>query len=363
MKVLHVEAGLHLYGGAQQVLYLLEGLKRLGIANVLVCPERSAIAQRAMGHAEVIPLPMHGDADLGLIGRLHRVIRAHRPNIVHLHSRRGADVLGGLAARLAGVPCVLSRRVDNPESRLWVALKYRLYDHVITISDAIREVLLGEGLAAHKVSCVRSALDPAPWRRPCERAAFLREFDLPEGAPVAGMVAQFIPRKGHRHLLAALPEVLQAFPDLQLLLFGRGPLAAEVEAAVAAQALAGHVRLVGFRDDLARWLGCLDLLVHPAEMEGLGVSLLQAAAAGVPIIAARAGGMPEIVEHGVNGLLVEPGDAAGLARAMRGLLGDAALRAAMGRAGRARIDAQFSPEVMVRGNLEVYRRVLGTGAG
>ena len=66
---------------------------------------------------------------------------------MHLHSRRGADTWGGLAARLAGVPCVLSRRVDNPESRLAVAIKYRLYDHVITISEGIRQVLLGEGLA------------------------------------------------------------------------------------------------------------------------------------------------------------------------------------------------------------------------
>ncbi|MGB5774274.1 MAG: glycosyltransferase, partial [Sedimenticolaceae bacterium] len=200
MKVLHVEAGRHLYGGAQQVLYLLEGLQRLGVENVLVCPTDSELAERARPFGEVVMLPMRGDVDLGLIGRLRRRIRAHRPDIVHLHSRRGADVLGGVASWLSGVPCVLSRRVDNPESRLWVGLKYRLYAHVITISQGIRDVLLGEGLAATRVTCVRSAVDPQDWRQGCDRDAFLREFGLPDDAPVAGMIAQFIPRKGHRHL-------------------------------------------------------------------------------------------------------------------------------------------------------------------
>jgi len=358
VRVLHVEAGMHLYGGAQQVLYLLEGLAQRGIENILVCPSGSEIARRAAAYAEVVALPMKGDADLGLIGRLRRVIASHGPDIVHLHSRRGADVLGGVAARLAGVPCVLSRRVDNPESRLWVAIKYRLFNHVITISEGIRQVLLHEGLAAEKVTCVRSALDPLPWQQTCDRAALRHEFRLPDDALVAGMIAQFIPRKGHRHLLAALPELLRDHPDLQLLLFGQGPLVPEIETAIAAQGLAGHVRLAGFRPDLARWLGCLDLVVHPAEMEGLGVSLLQAAAAGVPVIACRAGGMPEVVEDGRTGLLIEPGDVAGLASAMRRLLDDRALRSEMGRHGRARVETRFSPQMMVEGNIAVYRQML-----
>ena len=106
-------------------------------------------------------------------------------------------------------------------------------------------------------------------------------------------------------------------------------------------------------------LGCLDLLVHPADMEGLGVSLLQASAARVPIIASRAGGMPEAVRDGENGLLIAPGDVAALAAAMQRLLGDAALRARMGEAGRALVLKEFSTEVMCEGNLAIYRKVLG----
>lgn len=359
MKILHVEAGKHLYGGARQVLYIVEGLAARGVDNLLACPAGSEMSRQQPAGARVLPMKMGGDGDIGLAFRLARLIRAEQPDLVHLHSRRGADTWGGLAARLAGVPCVLSRRVDNPESRWAVALKYRLYDHVITISEGIRQVLLSEGLAPQKVSCVRSAVDATPYLPPVDRAAFRAEFGLPPDALVAGVVAQLIPRKGHRYLLSALPGLLERHPNLQVLIFGQGPLEAELRAEVESRHLAAAVRFTGFRHDLPRWLGGLDMLIHPADMEGLGVSLLQASAAGVPIVTSRAGGLPEAVQDGVTGILCPPGDVAALAAAIDRLAGDAALRARFGAAGRARILAEFSIDAMVDGNLAIYRQVLG----
>lgn len=358
MKILHVEAGRHYYGGARQVAHILEGLAARGVDNLLACPTGSAIAQAAAPYAQVVEIPMGGDADLPMAWRLARLIRATRPDVAHLHSRRGADTWGGLAARLTGTPCVLSRRVDNPEAPWLVALKYRLYDHVITISEGIRQVLLAEGLAPDMVSCVRSAVDAAPYLAPVDGAAFRAEFGLPADALVVGVVAQLIPRKGHRHLLAALPPLLERFPTLHVVFFGQGPLAAELKATCATPPLAGRVHLAGFRRDLPHWLGGLDVLVHPADMEGLGVSLLQAAAGGVPVIASRAGGLPEAVADGLTGLLVPPGDVPALGAALARLLADPALGRQMGAAGRARILAEFSVEAMVAGNLAVYERVL-----
>ena len=359
MKILHVEAGKHLYGGARQVLYIVEGLAARGVTNLLACPAGSEMARQQPAGTRVVAMKMGGDGDLGMVSRLASLIRAERPDLVHLHSRRGADTWGGLAAKLAGVPCVLSRRVDNPESRLAVAIKYRLYDHVITISEGIRQVLLSEGLAPGKVSCVRSAVDATPYLAPVDRAAFCAEFGLPADALVAGVVAQLIPRKGHRYLLAALPALLARHPRLQVLIFGQGPLEAELRAEVEAAGLAGAVHFTGFRHDLPRWLGGLDLLVHPADMEGLGVSLLQASAAAVPIVTSRAGGLPEAVQDGVTGILCPPGDVAALGAAIDRLAGDPALRARYGAAGRARILAEFSIDAMVDGNLRIYRQVLG----
>ncbi len=358
MKVLHVEAGQHLYGGALQVIYLIEGLKRRGVEGLLACPLGSDVARAAAAAGlPVEPLVMKGDLDLGLVRRLRRLIARERPDILHLHSRRGADLFGGLAGRLAGLPVVVSRRVDNPEPTLLVRAKYRLYDRVVTISEAIFRVLRDEGVPANKLVCVHSAVEPDGPGAVCDREAFAGRFGLDRHAPVLAVIAQLIPRKGHRFLLDAMPRLLESHPGLRLVLFGKGPLE---------QALRGQVRLLGieeavvfagFEDDLPQLLGCIDVVVHPATREGLGVSLLQAASAGVPIAASRAGGIPEIVRHGVNGLLFEPGDGAGLVEAVERLLADRELASRMGEAGRRLVATEFSVDRMVEGNLAVYREL------
>jgi glycosyltransferase involved in cell wall biosynthesis len=356
VKVLHVEAGRHLYGGARQVLYLIAGLEARGVESLLVCPPGSAIAAAARAEgARVEELPMRGEADIPLIPRLLRLIRRERPSLVHLHGRRGADVLGGLAARLAGLPCVLSRRVDNPEPRWLARPKYALYARVIAISEGIRRVLLQEGVPPGHVVRVSSAVDAGAFDRPCDRDWLQSALGADGRRPLAGMIAQLIPRKGHDVLLEALPRVLERSPDLLVVLLGKGPREQEIAAEIRRRGLGGNVRLLGFREDLDRLLCCLDLVVHPALMEGLGVSLLQAAAAGVPLVASRAGGLPEAVRDGENGLLVPPGDPAALAAAMGRLLADPDLRRRMGEAGRALVRREFSLDAMVEGNLAVYR--------
>ena len=364
MKVLHVEAGRHLYGGARQVAYLLPGLAGLGVDSVLVCPQGSAIADELRGRIRrVHEIPMGGDLDLRLLWRLRRIIQSEQPDIVHLHSRRGADLLGGIAAWSAGVKSVLSRRVDNPESVFVARWKYRLFDRVITISEGIRQVLLAEGVDPDRLVCVRSAVSPEAYETRCDRAWFRQTFGLAGNATVIAVIAQLIPRKGHRFLLRALPGLLGDFPAMRVIFFGQGPLEDELRGQVNALALHERVMFAGFRRDLPRILPCLDLLVHPALMEGLGIALLQAAGAGVPIVAVKAGGMPEVVRDGLNGLLVPPGDAAELAAAIRRLLSDRELARRMGLAGRALLEQEFSIEHMVKGTLQVYKDLLtGTHA-
>lgn len=360
MKVLHVESGMHLYGGALQVLFLLRGLQALATEQILVCPQGSAILELAPAYADrVHAVPMRGDADLVLIGRLCRILRKEQPDLVHLHSRRGADALGGIAARLAGIPTILSRRVDNPEPRWLVAAKYRLYSHVVTISEAIRQVLLAEGLPAEKVTCVSSAVDTECYRPHVQRAWFRRVFALGRDERAVGMVAQFIPRKGHRVLLEAIPQVLREHPRTRFLLFGRGPEQSAIRRCVELNGLAERVVFAGFRDDLPRILPCLDLLVHPALLEGLGVALLQAAACRLAVVASRIGGIPEIIRSGENGELVAPGDADALATAISRLLADPVLAGQYGQAGRERVLRSFSVQAMAEGNAAVYARVLG----
>lgn len=360
MKILHLETGRHLYGGALQVRYLMQGLARLGHQNVLVCDRRSPLAQTGPEVARVYPVRARGDLDLILILQVLRALRRERADLLHLHSRRGADVLGGLAGRLGRRPVLLTRRVDNPEPARLAPVKYALFDHVVAISRGIVGVLESAGVAPERISCVPSAVDTDLYRPQRDRAWLTAAVGIPPQQPLIGMVAQLIPRKGHRHLLAALPAVFARHPDAQVVLLGRGPLQGTLQAAIDARGWRGRVHLLGFRDDLPRLLPCLDLLVHPAEREGLGVSLLQAAACGVPIVASAAGGMPEAVRD--NGLLVPPADVPALAHAITRLLDDSARRVRMGVAGRRLMEQAFSVAAMVAGNMAVYQRLLAQPA-
>ncbi len=358
MKVLHVEAGRYLYGGAQQVVWLNEGLAHRGVENVLVCPTGSDIAAAVAGKARVHAIKMSGDLDVGLVPRLIRILRAEKPDLVHIHSRRGADIYGGLAARIVGIPAILSRRVDNKESWLLSPFKYTLYGRVIVISKAIGSVLVSCGVDASKIKTVRSAVNANAYSTEVDKDWFESEFSLPRNAKTLGVIAQLIPRKGHKYLLNILPHLLEAHPQLQVLIFGQGPLATELTGRVAQPEFEGRVKMAGFRNDLHRVFPNLYVVVHPAEREGLGVALLQASASGVPVVAARAGGIPEIILDDVNGITFDIADEVGLLSALDALLADKALRDRLGASGSHLARSEFSLDAMVEGNLKVYQSVL-----
>jgi glycosyltransferase involved in cell wall biosynthesis len=348
-----------MYGGGLQVLLLVEGLQRRGVDNLLVVSRGSEVEAEALRRGlPVRGVPIAGEADLLLPVRVRRAVRSFRPDLVHLHSRRGADTLGAVGARWSGVPVVLTRRVDNPVPRWLASPKYRLPRRVIAISEAIRTILLEQGVPAEKLRCVRSALEAGPYLQPCGREGFLQEFGLEPQDHVVGMVAQFIPRKGHDVLLQAVPTILGTHPRARFLLFGRGPLASDIAGQVSAAGLGDAIRMPGFRNDLPRVLPCLDLLVHPATMEGLGIALLQASASGIPVVASATGGIPEAVVHQETGLLVPPGDPQALAEAVSLLLNRPELAREMGARGRQRVVEEFSVDRMVEGNLAVYREIL-----
>ncbi len=258
-------------------------------------------------------------------------------------------------ARRQGIPYILTRRVDNMDAPWLARWRTRKAAFVVGISARICEVQRAGGVDPDKVRCVLSTVDTEAYRPGADRAYLEAQTGVPAGAPAIGMIAQFIERKGHAVLFKAIPEILKDHPQARFLLFGKGPLLESLKASVARESWGGQVRFMGFRDDLTRILPALDIVTHPAYMEGLGVSLLQASASGVPVVACEAGGIPEVIEDGANGFLVPPGDHEALARSLSRLLGDQALRREMGKSGRRIAEERFSIEKMAAAYAELYR--------
>ena len=362
MNILHVETGRHLYGGPQQVLYLMSALQARGHEGTLVCPPGSGIdAAARQAELTVRNLFCAGDIDLPFAYRLTNFIRELKPDLVHCHSRRGADVLGGLAASFADVPAVVSRRVDNTEMRLTAALRYRPFEKIIAISEAVADVLADRGVEPGRIVVIRDAVDAATFDRPADCPAFRREFRIPDSSMVIAAAGQLIERKGHRFLLDAVARLAKQHPALSVIIFGEGPLETELREQALTLGLGENVQFAGFYGNLDALFSCFDVFVHPALAEGLGVVTLKAAAAGVPVVGFRAGGLSEAVVHEETGLLVPPEDVDGLARAIGSLLTDPERRRRLGEAGRRRMQSEFSVDTMADEHLALYGSILDDG--
>lgn len=359
MNIVHVETGRHLYGGAQQVLWLVEGLAARNVDSLLVCPPGSGLDKMAREKGlRIINLPCSGDLDLKFAWQLRQLLVAEKPDVVHCHSRRGADFLGGQAAQMAGVPAVLSRRVDNPDLSFFARLRYRPFQRIIAISENVALSLHDSGLNPDRVTIIRSAVNVDDINVAPDCEVFREEFAIDSGDFVMAVVAQLIPRKGHRFLFDVIPNLRDTHPGIRVIVFGDGSGEVDLRGLVAQLNLGGTVQFAGFRDDLDSYLGCFDLLVHPAIQEGLGVAMLKAAAAAVPVVAFDVAGAKEAVIHGKTGVLVPPGDVRILQKAIALMIEEPDMCQELGEAGRQRMQDEFSVGTMVESHIELYESLL-----
>ncbi|MCS6861161.1 MAG: glycosyltransferase, partial [Abditibacteriales bacterium] len=188
---------------------------------------------------------------------------------------------------------------------------------------------------------------------------------LPESSTTAsratfhvGCVGTLRPVKGHRYLIEAIAAVREKVPHVHLSLVGDGPARGELDDLRQRLGLNGCVSLLGMRDDVDALLKQFDVFVLPSLSEGISNALLEAMAAGLPVVATDVGGNPEVVQHGVTGLLVPPQDSRALAEALWQLLTDADGRCAMGRKGRERVETYFSLSAMAQRYGEIYEAAL-----
>jgi len=362
MFSLHIDTARTWRGGQNQVLLTVNGLRGIGQRASLVAHPEGELRRRAQEGLDLIPIVPRTEIDLSAAWRLSRVVKRLRPDIVHAHDAHGTAMasLGLSFGPPTPTPAlIVSRRVDfhlnrNSFSR-W---KHRQVDCFIAASEAIRKMLIADGVPSERTTTVHEGIDlehvlaAAP-------VNVHEAFWLPHGAPVVGNVAALVPHKGQRHLIEAARLVVREIPETRFVIFGEGDLRDQLERQVREHRLEKHVLLPGFRMDVLGCIKGLDLFVMSSVTEGLGTSLLDAMACSRASVATRAGGIPEIVEEGRTGVLVEPRDHSAMAREIVHLLKDDGLRQRMGEAARARVAERFTVERMVEGTAAVYESVAG----
>jgi glycosyltransferase involved in cell wall biosynthesis len=300
---------------------------------------------------------------LGMI-RLVRYLFRERIDILHTHLFE-PSVIGLVAGTLARTrPRVITRHYSDYHTRInkkWhvrldrlctrlshevIAVSRHTADHLIEVEKAPRE----------KVHTVLNGIDHDRVRITCPDAPerIRREFGAENGYLLV-IVARLHPEKGHHYLFQALPEIqCRASRRVRLLVAGDGTFDAAYRQQVRAIGCDGMVTFLGFRKDSSDLIAAADLLVVPSLAEAFGLVLTEALYLGTPVVAARVGGITEIVDDGIDGVLVPPADSAALARAILQLLENPERRGRLATAGRRKMLARFRFEHMVRSYEEIY---------
>jgi glycosyltransferase involved in cell wall biosynthesis len=347
-RVVHVASGREWRGGQRQVWLLARELARLEVEQVVVTGSEGELAGRLLRDG----VPIHGvrwgaGLDPRVLPGLLAELRA-APAIVHAHDAH-ALTLAGVAARLTGRPLVVTRRVDFHLRRtgFWTRA-----DCVIAISRAVADVLVADGVRSDRVTVIHSGISLEETRG-AERLGIRASLGLGADAPLAVGVGALVPHKDHANLLRAAARLARAFPSLHWVVAGEGPLRGELERLAAGLGLEHRVHLIGHIDEPARLIADADLFIMSSREEGLGTSVLEAMALGIPVASTTAGGLPEMLRDGA-GVLAPPQDPDALANAVARLLSEPGLARSV--AERAAVAVQrFTAARMAEAVRTVYR--------
>ncbi len=347
-RVLHIDSGQTWRGGQRQVLLLALGLRDRGHEPLLIAAPDSPLLKRAQAQGlAVAAIPMVADWDLNAARRIRARMRAWKADVVHAHDAR-SHALGLIALLGSDTPLVVTRRVAFPPKS--VGLKYgERVTRFIAISNAVRDAMVSRGIAPERIEVVHSGVAvpdanvfPRDWRT---------ELSWPADAIICGVIGAMTAEKG----VGSLHDIASAIPResrerARLLLLGGARSAPASIGGIPAQ-------FAGFVEAIEAATAGIDVLWHPSRTEGLGTSVIDAMALGVPPIAFAVGGIPEVIEDNVSGILVSAGDTRAFALAAERLLTDPELRRRLGEGARDKA-AQFSAEAMTEQTEAVYQSVL-----
>ena len=363
MKILHLVSSGGYYGKESVIINLCSALEKLGCAAEVgaflhaQAPNDEVVSRAHRQHLPARTFACRGRVDFRTVRAIREHILSQQIDLVHTHDYK-ADLYGYLAARWTGRPvfatCHLWFSTTIPE-RIYGGFDrfiLRYFDGIIGVSPPIGSTLHKSRIAQRKVAVIANGIDFSPFlsvEDASSRCEFGRDLTI-------GIVGRLARQKGHPFFFAAARGILEKFPETRFVVVGEGPDRKQLEALAQELGIAGSVYFAGYCDDMPTVYAGLDLMVMPSLDEGLPMTLLEAMAARRAVVASAVGAVPEVIEHGKTGLLVEPGNAGDLEQAMLLLLNDASLRNRIAQNARQSV-SRFSSKRMARNYLDFYQRM------
>jgi glycosyltransferase involved in cell wall biosynthesis len=307
----------------------------------------------------------HAASGIATLLTLSRYIRRQGIGIVHSSDRPRDAAACRLLCRMSGARSVIHVHVKYGD---WVSAPVRWglrrADALIGVSKFVADSLLRAGFAAERTHAALNAIEVERWTAAGNGAAVRQEFGIPEGAPIVLCAARLFHWKGQGELMRTLPALRQEFPTVRLMIVGGDykltagdTYLADLKALVYELGVEQHVIFTGHRTDMPALMAACDIFALPSFEEPFGLVFAEAMASKKPVIALESGGAPEVVDHGLSGLLSPPGDREALTANIAALLRNPQLRASMGAYGRRDVERRFTPARLAADVEKIYTRI------
>lgn len=309
LKVLQYIEGGNAYGAARAFISTCESLRLRGhTVEVLTVKGRPLGREMRQLGFKVEEFALKSKYAISAYSGLRKLILSGGYDLVHTHLSM-ATLSGSLSGRWAKVPVVSTVHGMNHK------LKYLFSRHLIAVSEAGKENLVKQGVAPRRVSVVYNGIDCPPFESMPSREEARAELGFGDDVLLVGSTSRIHRNKGLGTMIDAIPQILRDHPNAVYVVAGDGKHAEELRQEVEAKGLAGSVRFVGYQQDVFRFLRALDAFVHPTLNEAMGISIVEAMLARVPVVGSDVGGVPEVIRPG-TGSLVRPDDPQDLAEAV-----------------------------------------------
>jgi len=376
-----------------QLLSLLSGVQKVTLDEFtslpretyllsLICKEAGPLSERADSigvDCHFVPnlvRPISPKADLRALRQLIRLLRFLRPHLLHTHSSK-TGILGRIAGRVASVPVVVHTvhgfAFPFGQSRLARAIYYaieyfgcHLCDALVVVNAADRRIAVEKlNMRPEKVHLIPNGIDPFALGRLSQepRQTLRRDLfaDACDDVVCIGMVGRLWRQKNPECLVRAAIELHQrGCRNFRVILVGDGDLRGSLEVLIDQNGVGGIVRLLGWREDVPRLLGALDIFVLPSRWEGMPLAIIEAMAAGLPVVASDIPGNRDLVSEGIDGILFCADDHVGLADRLHELITDPSRAMAMGSAAQSKAIREYSLERRTLRIDALYRQLLST---
>lgn len=360
LGILHLDTVPGWRGGQQQVVNLLDGLHQKGLYTRLICPAGSRLAAYCQEHGlPFYTINVRSELDAAAAWRIAAYMRKNHYNIIHSHSAHATATGMWVKFFNRKIRHVTTRRVDfSVRKPVFGSAKYnnKYLDKIVCISKEIERVLLADGVPAAKLERIHDGIDTHKFDKVAGNPALKKQFNIPAEHLVVGTVAALAGHKDYPTLLRAAQIVLRDHEQVTFCCLGDGPDEKILKKMAVELKLGPRFIFAGFHKNVGQFLKMFDLFVLSSKKEGLGTTLLDAQAVGLPVIATKAGGIPEIVVDQKNGILVPKQNPRELARAISQLLENEALRKKYALAA-GRDVLKFDASVMVEAYIDLYKKI------